>query len=133
MEKFGYLKSSNVEYIDALYEKYLENPDSVEETWRYFFEGMELGGESAAASAPQNNITNAASNTQSQRSDQSPSLSLVSSAPAGLQPSVLTAEGKIVDLIQAYRQRGHLNATVNPGFGIVSHTPPIPCTLPCSV
>ncbi len=38
-----YLSNAQVTYIDALYEDYKLNPDSVDFGWRKFFEGFELG------------------------------------------------------------------------------------------
>ena len=43
MEKFSHLNQSNSVYIESLYEQYQENPDSVEQAWKSFFEGMEFG------------------------------------------------------------------------------------------
>ncbi len=43
MQKFSYLQVGNVDYIDALYGNYLSDPSSVDESWRYLFEGLELG------------------------------------------------------------------------------------------
>ena len=43
MEKYSYLKSQNAAYIDEMFEKFRENPDSVEGSWRGFFEGVEFG------------------------------------------------------------------------------------------
>ena len=38
-----YLSNAEVSYIDALYEDYRQDPDSVDFGWRKFFEGFELG------------------------------------------------------------------------------------------
>lgn len=38
-----YANLSNLSYIENLYSQYLENPESVEGSWRHFFEGMALG------------------------------------------------------------------------------------------
>jgi 2-oxoglutarate dehydrogenase E1 component len=43
LNKFSYLKSENVEYIDEQFNRYLEDPTSIDDTWRCFFEGLELG------------------------------------------------------------------------------------------
>jgi 2-oxoglutarate dehydrogenase E1 component len=43
MSKFTYLNSSNPEYIEDIYARFLENPEQVDSSWRYFFEGLELG------------------------------------------------------------------------------------------
>src|SRR5688572_15811821 len=37
-QRYSYLKSVNAEYIDEMYQRYLENPDSIESSWRFFFE-----------------------------------------------------------------------------------------------
>lgn len=35
----------NLEYLESLYESFKNQPDSVDENWRYFFEGMNYGSE----------------------------------------------------------------------------------------
>lgn len=42
MDKFNYLQQSDHSYIDGLYEQYCKDPESVEESWRKFFEGYEF-------------------------------------------------------------------------------------------
>lgn len=42
MERITSLNRSNLEYIESLYEAYLENPDSADPQWRLFFEGVEF-------------------------------------------------------------------------------------------
>lgn len=89
MEKFSYLKSVNADYIDEVYQQYLTNPNAVEESWRFFFEGIELGHDlnddtgGAAQSAP-------VANTDYE------------------------FELKVYRLIQAYRAEGYLEAGFNP-------------------
>src|SRR5690606_41025235 len=41
----------NGEYIDALYDQWREEPESVEPQWRHFFAGFEIGYRPAVASA----------------------------------------------------------------------------------
>jgi len=43
VDKLSYLKSVNVDYIEEIFNKYITHPEQVEETWRAFFEGIELG------------------------------------------------------------------------------------------
>ncbi len=40
---FSHLASSDISYIDSLYEQYKENPQEAEESWRNFFLGFEFG------------------------------------------------------------------------------------------
>ena len=42
MEPFSYLGNSEIESIDELYTKYLQNPESLDESWRNFFKGFEF-------------------------------------------------------------------------------------------
>ena len=42
MDKFTYIGNSDVNAIDDLYQKYVENPESVDIQWARFFEGVEF-------------------------------------------------------------------------------------------
>ena len=93
--KFEYLRSSNTDYIEELYGRYLEDRDSVDESWQYFFDGLALGeetghtnGHSNGHAAPVANVTHASFD--------------------------LGNEARVVDLIHAYRNLGHLGAHLDP-------------------
>jgi 2-oxoglutarate dehydrogenase E1 component len=92
LSKFSYLKSSNADYIDELFARFMQDPDSVDPSWRYFFEGMELGTELA------------------------PSISGGQAAPqsSGAPTNDLSSEAKVAELITAYRELGRLIADINP-------------------
>jgi len=45
MDKFSYLSNADVSAVEELYQKYLEDPSSVEEGWARFFEGFEFARE----------------------------------------------------------------------------------------
>lgn len=97
--RYSYLKSVNAEYIDEIYTRYLANPDSVEESWRSFFEGVEFGAENYGR----------------------PSVATGTGATAGSAPGLaslsieqLEGEGKVAKLIQAYRESGVNIADLNP-------------------
>jgi 2-oxoglutarate dehydrogenase E1 component len=42
MDKFSYFSNAETEYIDNLYKQYLSDPESVDMSWRSFFEGFEF-------------------------------------------------------------------------------------------
>jgi 2-oxoglutarate dehydrogenase E1 component len=42
MDRFSWLNGADPEQIEALYEEFKSNPESVEESWRKFFEGFEF-------------------------------------------------------------------------------------------
>lgn len=89
MEKFSYLKSTNVDYIDELFARYAQDPMSIDPSWRYFFEGLELGTEAPPAPVSEELVA----------------------APSAVD---LLTEAKVAELIQTYRTLGHVIADVNP-------------------
>lgn len=42
MDKFSYVGTSDVNAIESLYQQYLQNPESVDSTWKDFFKGFEF-------------------------------------------------------------------------------------------
>ena len=46
MDKFSFLSSLHISFYDKLYNQYLKNPDSIDESWRSFFQGYEFAQES---------------------------------------------------------------------------------------
>ena len=98
MEKFTYLRSSNIDYIDEIFAQYQANPDSVDESWRYFFEGLELGTQ-AGETLPNGHANGHAA----------PATTVAPAAGIDL-----AAEARVAELIQAYREFGKLVANLNP-------------------
>jgi 2-oxoglutarate dehydrogenase E1 component len=85
-EKLSFLSNATPEYIDNLYQAYKQDQHAVDEEWRRFFEGFEFGAHSG--------------NGQAKQSDA---------------PSVVgEKEVFVLDLINAYRTRGHLFTKTNP-------------------
>jgi 2-oxoglutarate dehydrogenase E1 component len=107
LKNFDYLKSINADYIDELYTRYVENPESIDDSWRYFFDGIYLGEASALLEGA---IENASENGGN------------AGAAGGL---AWSEELKVFQLIQAYRNYGHLAAQVNPIFQNPTTTPEI--------
>ena len=46
MDKYSFLGSVHISFYDKLYNQYLENPDSVDASWRSFFQGYDFAHES---------------------------------------------------------------------------------------
>lgn len=42
MEKFSHLNRPNLEYIEGLYQDFRANPESIDEDWRLFFQGVDF-------------------------------------------------------------------------------------------
>ncbi len=49
MDKHSYLGNADSAYIESLYNEYRKDPDTVDESWRKFFEGFEFAGRSIPA------------------------------------------------------------------------------------
>ena len=43
MDRFSFLNAAHTAFFADLYEQYLQNPDSVEPSWRSFFQGFDFG------------------------------------------------------------------------------------------
>ncbi|MCF4100307.1 2-oxoglutarate dehydrogenase E1 component [Gillisia sp. M10.2A] len=99
MDRFSFLNAAHTAYFAELYDQYLINPDSVEPSWRAFFQGFDFGMEQ----------TDSVSSEVSSAS----SSSSASVAPAEIPENVL-AEFQVVRLIDGYRTRGHLFTKTNP-------------------
>ncbi|MEO5754649.1 MAG: 2-oxoglutarate dehydrogenase E1 component [Chthoniobacterales bacterium] len=86
----SFANRANLDLIDENYRRWEENPDSVDATWRAFFEGFELGN------TPQRN----------------------GAAPVDVPPKTPPQESplqtRIDGLVYAYRTLGHTVARVNP-------------------
>jgi 2-oxoglutarate dehydrogenase E1 component len=91
MDKFSWLSSADPSQVEELYQSYLKDPDSVDESLRKFFEGFDFA-----------------------RTDFSKS-----SEKTELYPS----EFKVINLINSYRQRGHLFTKTNPVRTRRTYTP----------
>lgn len=100
MDKFSFLNAIDTAYLAELYDQYLQYPDSVEPSWRAFFQGFDF----AKTSYGDDDV---AEEFIAQPSNQS------SETSAGI-PEKFMKEFQVVQLINAYRSRGHLFTKTNP-------------------
>ena len=96
MDRFSFLNAAHSEFFAQLYDQYLENPDSVEPSWRSFFQGFDFG----MTTYNDENSVIETSSTQNQ------DFSQISQK--------LQKEFNVLKLIEAYRTRGHLFTKTNP-------------------
>lgn len=87
MKTTNELGTMDIKAIEELYQKYKENPDSVDESFRFFFQGFELGIKEFP-----NKPTDSQKNI----------------------PDNFLKEMKVLSLINDYRRRGHLFTKTNP-------------------
>ena len=88
MDKYSFLNAAHTGYFAQMYDQYIQQPDSVEPSWRAFFQGFDFGVE----------------NSQEGFS---------SETETGV-PEHLQKEFKVVQLVDGYRKRGHLFTKTNP-------------------
>ncbi|SMC34760.1 2-oxoglutarate dehydrogenase E1 component [Cellulophaga tyrosinoxydans] len=97
MDKYSFLNAAHTSFFADLYDKYLINPDSVEPSWRAFFQGFDFGQESLIDELDL------------------PEQKVASVATANVEvPQSLQKEFQVIRLIDGYRSRGHLFTKTNP-------------------
>ena len=89
MDRFSFLNAVHPSYIAELYDKYLQTPDSVEPSWKAFFQGFDFAIEHGSLEA------------------------LGIEIEGTVNPQVLK-EFQVIKLIDAFRTRGHLFTQTNP-------------------
>ncbi len=107
MDRFSFLNAAHTEFFAELYDQYLENPDSVEPSWRSFFQGFDFGTTTYNDESPAVQMAAVAAQPQD--------YSLVSDK--------LQNEFNVLNLIEAYRTRGHLFTKTNPVRERRTYTP----------
>mgnify|MGYP003639575131 FL=1 len=98
MDKYSFLNTAHTSFFSELYDKYLVNPDSVEPSWRAFFQGFDFGLESSLddLDIDENRTTAIVNGNKSEM------------------PESLQKEFQVIRLIDGYRSRGHLFTETNP-------------------
>ncbi len=106
------LFGGNAPYVEAYYEQFLADPESVPAHWRDYFKGFQLGGD-GAADQPRGPVEEDMAVRARQRKMLAPA--------AGADALMVEKQAAVMRLIEAYRGRGHRVAKIDP-LGL--HTPP---------
>ena len=85
MDKFSFLNAAHSGFIEELYQKYLKFPDSIEPSWKSFFQGYDLANSDYSLEEEELLI-----------------------------PDQVRKEFQVIEMINAYRSRGHLFTKTNP-------------------
>ena len=100
MDKYSFLNAAHTAFFAEQYDRYISNPDSVEPSWRAFFQGFDFGMESALDDLDiQTSNAGVAANVNGQSVQM---------------PQSLQKEFQVIRLIDGYRSRGHLFTKTNP-------------------
>jgi len=95
MDPFSYVANADTQVISDLYDAYIQDPNSVDTSWRDFFKGFDFS-QSWKGEASQNSLGSGASTVQI----------------SDIQH--VKKEMSVISLIKAFRSRGHLLAQTNP-------------------
>lgn len=103
MDRFSFLNAAHTAFFADLYEQYLQYPDSVEPSWRSFFQGFDFANE-YNGNGPVEQLTTAYNSSSSNASNASSTEAI----------QAVQKEFSVLRLIDAYRTYGHLLAKTNP-------------------
>ena len=87
MDRFSFLNTVHTGFIEELYQQYLKNPDTVEPSWKSFFQGYDLANSDYSLEEDEVDVEI---------------------------PQQVYKEFKVIELINGYRTRGHLFTKTNP-------------------
>ena len=90
MDKYSFLNAAHTAYFADMYEQYQQDPDSIESSWKAFFQGYDFGSESYGAAGE-----------------------IVEGVMTQI-PEQVQKEFQVIKLIDGYRTRGHLFTKTNP-------------------
>src|SRR6218665_2436258 len=99
MDRFSFLNAAHTEFFAQLYDQYLVNPDSVEPSWRSFFQGFDFGQTTYNDENPVQTIVEYVTSDNTDYSQVS---------------EKLKKEFNVLKLIDGYRTRAHLFTKTNP-------------------
>ncbi len=98
MDNFSFLNAAHTVFFADLYDQYLKDPDSVEPSWRAFFQGYDFGSNKLFQGEIVEGVTSQI-------------------------PDHVQKEFNVINLIDAYRSRGHLFTSTNPVRDRRSYSP----------
>ncbi|WP_067037840.1 2-oxoglutarate dehydrogenase E1 component [Allomuricauda sp. CP2A] len=100
MDKYSFLNAAHTSFFAEQYDKYLTNPDTIEPSWRAFFQGFDFGLESSLEDL----------GIESEKNG----MVVLSNGRQVEMPETLQKEFQVIRLIDGYRSRGHLFTKTNP-------------------
>src|SRR5579864_3545560 len=116
----NFLSGANAEFIAGMYQRYLDDPDGVDASWRRFFSG--IGDDAAALSTERGGPSWAPAPQPVFVERRAAALATASTAEAVRDAAADSI--RALNLVRAYRVRGHLEADLDPlGLEQRAHIP----------
>jgi len=105
----SYLSGGNAPFVEELYERYLQDPASVDSRWHDYFEQLQLDSGSAAA-----DVSHAVVKNEFHKLAHSRRGSTSTDASGAAVAVAASKQVAVLQLINAYRVRGHQQAILDP-------------------
>ena len=96
MSNFSHLSNANPRYIENLYQQFLSEPESVDQSWKDFFLGFDYASANGNGSVAKNDAA------------------LPKTTGGAIDWEHVRKELSVFALIKAYRVRGHMDANIDP-------------------
>ncbi|RTR00498.1 2-oxoglutarate dehydrogenase E1 component [Halomonas nitroreducens] len=106
MWRSSHVSGSNVHYVEALYEQYLDDPSAVPDEWRQYFDQLPRPDGSATSDVPLAPTREEFYQLGRQRR--------TAQTAAASESDASRKQVKVLQLINAYRFRGHQKANIDP-------------------
>ncbi len=100
MKDYSYVTGPGANFVESLYQDFLNDASSVDPEWKKFFEGFDFAVSTLGGDIPATNTLKANTPT--------------ANTTATTNSDLIAKEIGVFELIRAYRKRGHLAATTNP-------------------
>ena len=100
MKDYSYVTGPGANFVESLYQDFVNDASSVDPEWKKFFEGFDFAVSTLGGDIPATNTLKANTPT--------------ANTTATTNSDLIAKEIGVFELIRAYRKRGHLAATTNP-------------------
>lgn len=100
MKDYSYVTGPGANFVESLYQDFVNDASSVDPEWKKFFEGFDFAVSTLSGDVPTTNTLKANTPT--------------ANTTATTNSDLIAKEIGVFELIRAYRKRGHLAATTNP-------------------
>lgn len=117
-QRTSHISGGNAAYVEDLFEQYLKDPNSVPESWREYFNQLPMGGN--VVDVPHSAIRQQFEQLGKSRVQRV----AIASSYDGKATEYERKQVSVIQMISAYRQRGHQQAQLDPlGLQKRAHVP----------
>jgi len=109
MQRSSHLAGQNAAYVEALYEAYLTDPETVPAGWRTYFEDLPSVGSPDAPELPHSSVVDHFERLGRNRLKAKPE-----KVATRISTEHESKQMRVQDLVSAYRHRGHKRANIDP-------------------